>query len=93
VLKDDAFLKKSYDLNLEGKEYLYSAFKELGIWYAPSETNHIFIDVKKDCQEVFRLLQQKGMIIRPMYKTYIRVSIGRMEQNRLFISLLKDILL
>ncbi|MBN4051096.1 MAG: histidinol-phosphate transaminase [Alkaliphilus sp.] len=92
ALNDLDFLKRSYDVNFEGKEYLYSEFEELGIWYAPSETNHIFIDVKKDCQEVFRLLQQKGMIIRPMYKTYIRVSIGTMEQNKLFISLLKEII-
>ena len=92
ALSDDDFLKKSFDVNLEGKEYLYSAFKKLGIWYAPSETNHIFIDVKKDCQKVFESLQRKGMIIRPMYKTYIRVSIGTMEQNRLFITTLSEIL-
>ncbi|SCZ05733.1 histidinol-phosphate transaminase [Alkaliphilus peptidifermentans] len=92
ALEDQDFLKESYRVNKEGKEYLYKAFDDMGIWYAPSETNHIFLDAKKDCQEVFTELQKRGMIIRPMYKTYIRVSIGTMDQNKKFIELLKEVL-
>ncbi len=92
ALDDEEFIKKSYDINVEGKEYLYKAFEEMGIQYAPSETNHIFLDSKKDCQEVFTALQKKGMIIRPMYGTFIRVSIGTMAENRRFIELLKELL-
>ncbi|KAB3533588.1 histidinol-phosphate transaminase [Alkaliphilus pronyensis] len=92
ALEDQAFVKESYRVNKEGKEFLYATFDEMGIWYAPSETNHIFIDAKKDCQEVFVELQKRGMIIRPIFKTYIRVSIGTMDQNKKFIELLKEVL-
>ncbi|WP_026478140.1 histidinol-phosphate transaminase [Alkaliphilus transvaalensis] len=92
ALADDEFIKESYRVNAEGKEYLYKSFEEMGLWYAPSETNHIFFDAKKDCQELFTELQKRGMIIRPMYGTYSRVSIGTMEQNELFIKLLKEVL-
>lgn len=92
ALEDDDFIKESYRINKEGKEYLYQCFDEMGIWYAHSETNHIFIDVKKNCQAIFTALQQRGMIIRPMFDTYIRVSIGTMEQNQRFIELLKEVL-
>lgn len=91
ALEDDAFIEESYRVNKEGKEYLYKAFDEMGVWYAPSETNHIFIDTKKDCNEVFVALQSKGMIIRPMGGTYIRVSIGTAEQNQRFIELFKEL--
>lgn len=92
ALQDDAFLKKSYETNKLGKEYLYKSFEEMGIWYAPSEANHIFLDSRKNCNEVFMELQKMGIIIRPMYKTYIRVSIGTMEENKLFIECLKKVL-
>lgn len=92
VLDDDEFLYKSYEVNKTGKEYLYNTFKEMGLWYLPSETNHIFFDSGKDCNEIFVELQKKGIIIRPMYKTYARVSIGTMEENQKFITALKEVL-
>lgn len=92
ALEDDDFIKKSYDLNKEGKEYLYKEFDNMGLEYAPSETNHIFVNVNKDAQEVFIELQKRGMIIRPMVSTWIRVSMGTMEQNEKFIKLLKEVL-
>lgn len=92
ALEDEDFLKESYELNLEGKEYLYSEFDELGFSYAPSETNHIFVNVGKNGQEVFVEMQKKGVIIRPMMDNFIRVSIGTMEENKLFIEKLKEVL-
>ncbi|SDL27512.1 histidinol-phosphate transaminase [Natronincola ferrireducens] len=92
ALNDEDFLQKSFEVNKEGKEYLYKVFGEMGLWYAPSETNHIFFDTGKDCGEVFLELQKRGIIIRPMYNTYVRVSIGTMEENKKFIANLKEIL-
>jgi len=92
ALSDQDFLKRSYDINKEGKEYLYNCFEEMGIWYAPSEANHIFLDSGKECNEVFLELQKKGVIIRPMFKTFIRVSIGTMEENEYFIKSLREVL-
>ncbi|MGJ0847562.1 histidinol-phosphate transaminase [Tissierella praeacuta] len=93
AIKDTKFLKKSYKANLEGKNYLYSEFDKLGFNYAPSETNHIFVNVGRNGQEVFLELQKRGVIIRPMKGDFIRVSIGTMEENSLFIEKLKEVLL
>lgn len=92
ALEDDEFIKKSYEINREGKEYLYKEFKSLNLKYAPSETNHIFVNVNKNANEVFVELQKRGMIIRPIVETWIRVTIGTMEQNKKFISLIKEVL-
>ncbi|MDR7857811.1 histidinol-phosphate transaminase [Tissierella sp.] len=92
AIKDTEFLQRSYDVNLEGKNYLYSEFDKLGFYYAPSETNHIFVNVGRNGQEVFVEMQKKGVIIRPNIADFIRVSIGTMEENKIFIEKLKEVL-
>ena len=37
-------------------------------------------------------MQKKGVIIRPMGGDFIRVSIGTMEENKIFIEKLKEVL-
>ncbi|NLV89372.1 MAG: histidinol-phosphate transaminase [Tissierellia bacterium] len=92
AIEDDEFLKKAYDTNLQGKNFLYEEFDRLSLHYVPSETNHILVDVGRDGQEVFMELQKRGVIIRPMTGNYIRVSIGTMEENRFFVENLKEVL-
>lgn len=93
ALDDNDFLKRSYDINLEGKKYLYNEFDQMGFFYAPSETNHIFVNVNKNGQDVFVEMQKKGVIIRPMGGDFIRVSIGTMDENKLFVEKLKEVLI
>ena len=92
ALNDDDFVKKSYEMNIEGKKYLYKEFDQLGFEYAKTETNHIFVDVKEDAQFIFDELQKRGMIIRPFMDSYIRVTIGTPKQNEMFIKKLKEVL-
>ena len=92
ALEDEDFLEEIYNVNLEGKNYLYDEFKKLGFQFPESETNHIYVNVERDAQEIFVELQKRGVIIRPMGGTWIRVSIGTMEENRIFIEKLKEVL-
>lgn len=92
ALKDEDFVKRSFDMNLEGKNYLYKEFDSLGFEYAESETNHIFVNVGTESGFVFEELQKRGVIIRPFMEEYIRVTIGTMEQNEIFIDKLKEVL-
>ena len=92
ALKDTDFVQQSYDLNLEGKNYLFEEFDKLDFFYTPSETNHIFVNVGMNGGEVFVEMQKKGVIIRPMAGDFIRVSIGTMEENKIFIETLKEVL-
>ncbi len=92
ALKDQEFVKKSYDMNIEGKKYLYEEFDKLGFDYPKTETNHIFVNVGQDAGFVFEELQKRGVIIRAFMDSYIRVTIGTMEQNKIFIEKLKEVL-
>lgn len=95
-INDDDFLSKVVKLNTEGKLYLYSEFDKLGIEYAKTEANHIIFNSKNDSTTVFDKLLKKGVIIRPQTgfnpNTWLRVSIGTMEENKIFIKCLKEIL-
>jgi histidinol-phosphate aminotransferase len=67
----------------------------MGLSYAPSQANFVFIDFEKDSEEVFQALLREGIIIRPGkvwgFPTFARVTIGRMEDNQRFIRALKKI--
>lgn len=97
ALEDEEYRERVLKNNEEGKAYLYNEFQKLGLPYAPSQTNFVFVDLKNDCQRVFQDLLKKGIIIRPGNlwdcDTCARITIGTMEQNKTFIEALKGCLL
>lgn len=95
ALKDERHEARSIQMVYEGREYLYRELAKIGLSYVPSQANFIFIDFKKDSEEVLRSLLQEGIIIRPGkawgYPTFGRVTIGRKADNQRFIQALKKI--
>ncbi|MFA6217082.1 MAG: histidinol-phosphate transaminase [Candidatus Omnitrophota bacterium] len=96
ALQDKEFLRKTRQMTLEGKQYLYNALDQMGLRYIPSVANFILIDVAMDGVTLFQKLLKKGVIIRDMQqyglRDFIRVSIGSLAENRIFIKRLKEIL-
>lgn len=96
ALGDDAFLKKTRDLVLEGKKYLYGELSAMGLSVVPSVTNFVLIDVRKDCVQVFKDLLKLGVIVRDMKQyrldSHIRVTIGTPRENKAFIAALRKVL-
>ena len=95
ALDDEDHVRKTKELNKKGKHDLYRYFEDLGVFYIPSETNFVTIDVKMDTKPLGDELQKKGIIVRPlsMYglATYLRVTVGTPEQNRRFMDAFKKI--
>lgn len=95
-LNDEEHRRKILRLNKEGKEYLYSELKRLELFYVPTETNFIFIDLKKDTKVIYEKLLKKGVIIRPGETwgcpNFIRVTIGTPYENKKFVQALKEVL-
>jgi histidinol-phosphate aminotransferase len=96
ALRDEDHAIRSIQLVYEGRRYFYKELDKMEISYIRSQGNFVFIDFKRDSEEVFRTLLREGIIIRPGkiwgYPTFARVTIGRMEDNRRFIKALKKIL-
>jgi len=96
VLDDKAYIKKSREVILSGKKYLYSELKKLGLAFVPSVANFILIDVDRDGVGMFKELLRYGIIVRDMkqygLKNYIRVTIGTKRENEKFIRYLRKVL-
>jgi histidinol-phosphate aminotransferase len=96
ALEDKAYLEKSRELVLKGREYLYSEFDNLGLGFCPSQANFVMVNIKKDADKIFEKLLKKGVIVRSM-KAYqlpqwIRVTVGKQRDNKKFIRELKKLL-
>lgn len=96
ALKDDEHLKETIEINESGKKYIYGEFDKMGIRYVKSYANFILFDTSTDADIVYKEMLNNGVIIRSMtgygYKTFLRVTVGTMQENRIFIETLKKVL-
>ena len=71
---------------------LYREVEKLGCRAMATHTNFFLIDVKGDAKTLYENLLHKGVIVRPMqaygYPEYIRITVGRKEENLRFIKAL-----
>ncbi|MEW6008052.1 MAG: histidinol-phosphate transaminase [Candidatus Omnitrophota bacterium] len=95
AVDDVSFLKKTRELIWKEKKYLYNNLERLRIKFIPSVANFILIDVGESCDNVFKQLLKKGVIVRPMtsygLNNFVRVTIGTHNENVRFIKALEEI--
>ncbi len=95
ALDDKDHIQRTLEINEVGKRYLYDKFDEMSVFYIPSETNFLTINVRTDALEIANELQKKGVIVRPltMYgkPTFMRVTIGTPPQNEKFVQAFMEI--
>lgn len=94
ALDDREYVKKSFENNVNGKTYLYSAFTSLGIEYTPTYANFILCKIP-DASEIIKKLEERGIIVRGMFGVgpdYVRITIGTEKENELLIKNLKELL-
>lgn len=96
ALYDTEFVKRTRDINREGREYLYSEFENMGLSYIKSGANFIAVNVNCDDKYIFNELLKRGVIVKPGSSLgmpgFLRVSIGTMRENKIFIDTLKSLL-
>jgi histidinol-phosphate aminotransferase len=97
ALKDRVFFARSKKVVREGKKFLYSELKAMGIRYVPSVTNFILIELGPKSGEATERLLKKGVIVRNMkawgLENFIRVTVGKDAENKRFIKELKKIII
>ena len=96
ALKDDGFIRKARAVTEQGRDYLYTKLALMGIPYVPSVTNFILVNVGSRANTAYDKLLKAGVIVRNMkawgLKGFLRVTIGTMRQNRIFIEALREAL-
>ena len=92
ALDDHAHVEASRDLALRERTRVAAALRERGFTVAPSQTNFLFVDVKKQGRELFEALLREGVIIRPMGPTpFVRVTLGTEGENDRFLAALDTV--
>jgi len=97
ALDDRAFLHQTVDLVHRGLDDLYAALGKMGLTYFNTEANFFLIDVGQPADTVFENMLRRGVIVRSMraygFSTYIRINVGRKEENQRFLRALEWVLL
>jgi len=89
-------LKDLSDIIIAERERVATQFKEMGISFIPSQGNFILFKVNNP-PVVFRQLAESGVRIRSLHtipglSDYVRVTIGKKEENDLFLEKLRTLL-
>ncbi|MFC7685121.1 histidinol-phosphate transaminase [Ureibacillus sp. GCM10028918] len=96
ALEDQDFINECKERNEDGKKQFVQFCEKHGLKYYPTETNFILFEVKADSDVVFKEMMKRGFIIRSGnalgVREFIRVTIGTVEQNDKFLTLLEEVL-
>ena len=95
ALDDEAHLSKTRANNRQGLDFFHNAFAKLGLPFIRSSANFVLVQVG-DGAAVFRELQRKGIITRPMgsygLSEWLRISVGTPAENVRCLEALREIL-
>ena len=95
-LEDTAYLKMSQAKNKEGREFISSEFDKMGIEYIPSYTSFIFFKLKGIEGEAYmKGMYENGVGVRLFEidgQPWGRVSMGTMDELKMFSQTLKNVL-
>lgn len=89
-LADQEYYQEQKAKIVEGREYLEKEMAALGCRVYPSQSNFIYFDTGKDPAWIQEQLMEKGIRIGVFEMS--RVSVGTMEECKLYIKALKEIL-
>ena len=96
ALDDDEHVERCRRVNEEGKRYLATALRALGVAVVPTAANFFLVDVGRNGPAVAESLLRKGVIVRPMagaaLPTYLRITIGTPTENRKLVAALGGVL-
>ena len=96
ALQDEEHMKYAVKQIHDSIDYMYDELEKRGIEYIKTQANFIMINTKMDSKKVVQELIRRGYIVRdgfPLMDTWIRVSIGTLEQMKGFTKKLCEVIL
>jgi histidinol-phosphate aminotransferase len=96
ALDDEEFLQETQKVVREGLAFLYEELAKLQLCTHPTQANFFLIEIGQDGRKVYEAMLRRGVIVRAMNSygldNYIRISVGRPEENQRFVTSLKEVL-
>ena len=99
AIKDKEHLRRSQEHTWHSLNFFYSKLKELGLTFIPSQGNFVMFQGTSTIQahKIQDSLIKKGILLRPLHpyglSQWLRMSVGKDNENRLAMENLKQILL
>ena len=94
ALEDEEHYKMTLQESSDGIAWLRREVAKLGCRPMETHTNFFLIDVQGDGRKLYEHMLRQGVIIRPMqaygYPNYIRITVGRREENQRFVAALAN---
>lgn len=93
-LKDTDFQAYTRQHNKEGRDYVFAELKKAGMNPIPSQTNFILFPIQMPVKDLLGKMLEKGVGIRGYEingKPYGRVSMGTMDELKLFVKSMNSI--
>lgn len=94
ALQDKEFVQMTREKNREGMVVLKKAFEECALEVLDSEGNFLCAKIGQNAKELVAFMESRGMIVRGLSNfglpEWIRVTVGKPEENAYFIKLLKE---
>jgi len=94
-MDDIEFSNKTRKLNSECREYVYSVLDGMGYSYVPSSTSFIIFPIEMEGKAFLEKMTAEGVGVRAfniMDRNWCRVSMGTMEEMKLFGAALQKVL-
>lgn len=95
AMDDAEFIEKSRTLNAECREYVYKSLDQMGIEYVPSYTSFLIFPIEMQGNEFLDKMTELKVGVRAfqfMGKNWCRVSMGTMEEMKMFTAALNKVL-
>jgi histidinol-phosphate aminotransferase len=90
AVEDETFVVYCRNQNRLGLKQVMNQLDEWNISYFPSQANFLLIDTGYNADEAFQYLLKRGVIVRSGnalgFPTYLRVTIGKKEENEAFLA-------
>ncbi|MFX0556216.1 pyridoxal phosphate-dependent aminotransferase [Maribacter sp. CXY002] len=94
-MDDTEFQNSSRAKNKEAREYVYKSLKNMGYDYVTSYTSFIIFPIEMDGKLFLQKMMEKKVGVRAfefMGKNWCRVSMGTLDEMKIFTSALTDVL-
>ncbi|GGG38026.1 histidinol-phosphate aminotransferase [Croceivirga lutea] len=95
AMDDAEFIDKSRTLNAEARAYVYESLTEKGISYVPSHTSFLIFPIEMEGKEFLTKMTALKVGVRAfnfMNKNWCRVSMGTLDEMKLFVSALDKVI-
>ncbi|KKM86285.1 hypothetical protein LCGC14_1280560 [marine sediment metagenome] len=94
-MDDIEFQDKSRKLNAECREFVYKTLDDMGYEYVPSSTSFILFPIEMEGQAFLEKMTAQQVGVRAfdiMDKNWCRVSMGTMDEMKIFATALQKVL-